>query len=80
MRVLDENFAHQFMTSIISDGEAKQILRNSLRKRAVARRDSELKKATSERRAAIMVEIEREVEKELEKWAWSSMFGSGGIH
>jgi hypothetical protein len=61
------------MTSIISDGEARQILKNDLRKQALERHAIELKAATTERQVAIMEAIDREIEKELQKWVWKSI-------
>ena len=51
--------------SIISRGEALQILKNDLRKRALEEHAAELNNATTQRRAEIMAVIEREIEKEI---------------
>ena len=53
---------------IISKGEALQILKNDLRKRALERRGAELNDASAERRSEILAEIEEEVQNELKKW------------
>jgi hypothetical protein len=68
-------FIAQIMTSIISDGEARQILTNDLRKQALEKRADELKAANGERQVAIMAEIDCEIEKELQKWDWRNIGG-----
>jgi hypothetical protein len=55
--------------SIISDGQALQILENDLRKRALEKHATELNDAAPEWRSEIMAEIERDVQKELRKRA-----------
>jgi len=55
--------------SIISDDQALQILKNDLRKRALGQRAAELSNATPERRAEILAEIDRDIQKELRKRA-----------
>jgi hypothetical protein len=50
---------------IISKSESLQILKNDLRKLALARRAAELTSATPEERAKIMASIDQDVEKEL---------------
>ncbi len=51
--------------SIISDGEALQILKNDLRRRALEARADELKDATPERRAEVLAQIDRDIQKQL---------------
>jgi hypothetical protein len=51
--------------SIISDGQARQILRNDLRRLALEKHAADLNNATPERRAEIMAEIDRDIDKEL---------------
>lgn len=53
--------------SIISDGEALQILKNDLRRLALEKHAAELNDASPERRPEIMAQIDREIEKELRK-------------
>ena len=53
--------------SIISHGEALQILKNDLRRAALEKRATELSNATPERRQEIVAEIERAVRKELRR-------------
>jgi hypothetical protein len=53
--------------SIISDSEALQILKNDLRRLALEKRAAELKDASLERRAEIMAQIDRDIQKELRK-------------
>jgi hypothetical protein len=55
--------------SIISRGEALQILKNDLRKAAQEKHAVELEKATPERRAEILSQIDRDIQKELRKRA-----------
>ena len=55
--------------SIISDSQARQILKNDLRRRALEQRAAELNAATPERRSQIMAEIDRDIQKELRKRA-----------
>jgi len=50
---------------IISEDQALQILKNDLRKQALERYAPELNKATEQRRAEIMAQIERDIEKAL---------------
>ena len=52
--------------SIISRGEAMQILRNDLRRLALAQHSAELNDATPERKAEILAQIERDIEEELQ--------------
>jgi hypothetical protein len=51
--------------SIISDGQALQILRNDLRRAALEKRAAELSIATAERRAESMAEIDQGIEQKL---------------
>ncbi len=53
--------------SIISDEQALQILANDMRRRALAAHADELRSATPERRAEILAQIDREIQKELQK-------------
>ncbi len=55
------------MKTIISRGEALQILKNDLRKAALEKRAAELRSATAESRQAIIEEIDREIEKGLRR-------------
>jgi hypothetical protein len=55
--------------SIISRGEALQILKNDLRKAALEKHAGELDQATPERRAEILSQIDRDIQKELRKRA-----------
>ena len=55
--------------SIISDGEALQILKNDLRKLALEKHAAELNNATSERRSEILAQIDRDIQKETRKRA-----------
>ena len=55
--------------SIISRGEALQILKNDLRKAALEKHAAELDKAAPERRADILSQIDRDIQKELRKRA-----------
>jgi hypothetical protein len=55
--------------SIISRGEALQILKNDLRKAALEKHAVELDKATPERRAEILSQIDRDIQKDLRKRA-----------
>ena len=50
---------------IISRGEALQILKNALRRRALREQAAVLQDASAERRAQIIAQIERDIEKEL---------------
>ena len=52
---------------IISRDEALQILRNDLRKLALAKQAAELNLATPDQRQEIMQQIERDIQKELRK-------------
>ena len=62
---------HPTMTnrSIISQGEALQILKNDLRKLALEKHATELKNATPERRSEILARIDRDIHEELRKRA-----------
>jgi hypothetical protein len=51
--------------SIISRGEALQILANDLRKRALEEHAAELSSSSAEKRAEIMAQIDRDIEKEI---------------
>jgi hypothetical protein len=51
--------------SIISDGQAQQIFRNDLRRLALEKHAADLNNATLERKAEIMAEIDRDIDKEL---------------
>jgi hypothetical protein len=53
--------------SIISDAEARQILKNELRKLALQKYAAELDKATPERKSEILAQMERDIEKEVRK-------------
>jgi hypothetical protein len=53
--------------SIISNAEARQILKNDLRRLALEKQAAELNEATPERRAEILAQIDRDIEKELRK-------------
>lgn len=53
--------------SIISRGEALQILKNDLRKLALEKHAAELNNATPQRRSEIMAQIDREIRKELRR-------------
>ena len=55
--------------SVISRGEALQILKNDLRKRAIAEHAGELNKSPAEDRAGIMSRIERDIAKQMRKHA-----------
>jgi hypothetical protein len=61
--------------TIISRAESLQILRNDLRKAALEKRAGELKDATVEKRATILAEIDRDIEKKTRRRAWTSSFG-----
>jgi hypothetical protein len=50
--------------AIISRAESLQILKNDLRKVALAKHAAELKEACAERREEILAQIEREIQKE----------------
>lgn len=52
---------------IISDAEARQILRNDLRKVELQKRAGVLNNATPEKRSEIMAQVEKDVEEELKK-------------
>jgi hypothetical protein len=52
---------------IISRAESLQILRNDLRKAALAKHAAELAEATAEDRQKIMAQIDRDIEKELQR-------------
>jgi hypothetical protein len=64
------------MKNIISRAESLRILRNQLRKTALEKRAVELKSASLERRDVILAEIERDVEKEVQEYKWTSAFGN----
>jgi hypothetical protein len=51
--------------SIISRGEALQILENDLRRVALGQHAAELNTATPEQRTAILAQIDRDIRKEL---------------
>ena len=51
--------------SIISRGEALQILASDLRKRALKEHAAELSSSSAEKRAEIMAQINRDIEKEI---------------
>ena len=53
--------------SSISEDQALQILKNDLRKLALEKHAAELEHATPEKRAAIMAQIERDIQTELQK-------------
>ena len=53
--------------SIISDSEALRILKKDLRRLALEKHAAELKDASPERRAEIMAQIDRDIQKELRK-------------
>jgi hypothetical protein len=53
--------------SIISDGEALQIFKNDLRRLALEKHAAELKHASPERRADIMAQIDRDIQKAIRK-------------
>ena len=53
--------------SIISHGEALQILKNELRRAALEKHAAELANATSESRQEILAGIERDVQKEIRR-------------
>ena len=53
--------------SIISDGEALQILKNDLRRLALEKYAAKLKSASPEKRAEITAQIDRDIQKELRK-------------
>jgi hypothetical protein len=53
--------------SIISDTEALQILKNDLRKLALQKHAAELSNTTPERRAEIMVQIDRDIQSQMQK-------------
>ena len=55
--------------SIISRGEALQILKNDLRRLALEKHAAELNNATAEKRAEIMAQIDRDIQKELRQRA-----------
>ena len=52
---------------IISRAESLQILRNDLRKAALAKQAAELAKATAEDRQKMLAQIDRDIEKELQR-------------
>ncbi len=52
---------------IISEDEALQILKNDLRKLALEKHAVELSNSTVERRAEIMVQIDRDLQEELRR-------------
>jgi hypothetical protein len=51
--------------SIISEGEALQILKNDLRRLALQKHAAELNSATAERRAEVMAQIDRDIQKDI---------------
>ena len=55
--------------TIISRGESLQILKNDLRRLALDKHAAELENATPERKAEIMLQIDREVQNEVRKRA-----------
>ncbi len=55
--------------SIISDREALQILQNDLRRLALEKHAAELNNATAERKAEILAQIERDIQKEMRQRA-----------
>lgn len=55
--------------TIISRGESLQILKNDLRRLALDKHAAELENATLERKAEIMLQIDREVQNEVRKRA-----------
>jgi len=55
--------------SIISHGEALQILENDLRRHALEKHAAELNNSTAKKRAEIMARIEREIRKEIRRRA-----------
>ncbi len=56
--------------AIISRAEALQILKNDLRRAALAKRSMELKNAGAKEREAILAGIECEIEKDIRRRAW----------
>jgi hypothetical protein len=52
---------------IISRAESLQILKNDLRKAALAKQAAELAKATAEDRQKMLAQIDRDIEKELQR-------------
>jgi hypothetical protein len=55
--------------AIISDAEALQILKNDLRKLALEKHAAELNNAAPKRRAEMMTQIERDIQKEMRQRA-----------
>ncbi len=60
-------YASMTSQSIISDGEALQILKNDLRKAALEKHAAELNNATPERRLEIFAQIDKDIQQELRK-------------
>jgi hypothetical protein len=54
-------------TGIISRAESLQILKNDLRKAALAKHAAQLAKATTEDRQKMLAQIDRDIEKELRR-------------
>jgi hypothetical protein len=55
--------------TVISRGESLQILKNDLRRLALDKHAAELENAAPERKAEIMLQIDREVQNEVRKRA-----------
>jgi hypothetical protein len=61
---------------IISEGQARQILKNDLRRQALERYAAELNNATEQRRAEILAQIDGDIEEALRhRLARSGPFG-----
>ena len=69
---------------IISNSEARQILKNDLKRRAVEKHAAQLQSADPEERQRIMAKIDHDVEKELRSRRWGHLGnlseGSNLIH
>ena len=69
---------------IISNSQARQILKNDLKRRAVERQAAQLQSADPEERQALMAKIDHDVEKEMRSRRWghlgSPSEGSSLIH
>jgi len=58
------------MRAIISRKESLEILEKDLRRAALEKHAAEINSATADRRAEILVQIDREVRKQLKQRAW----------
>ncbi len=65
MAILNQVSIVMNQRSIISDREALQIFANDLRRSALEKHAAELNNATAERKAEILAQIERDIQKEM---------------